>query len=162
MDLENLRALDKLKFVYDSSATDLTDPYGPNKQPREWKGLTPQSRPYQVSRSNQSANTPLPLLNLWEYPNNGNSSTSWPASDLINRLWQNLEFAEQGEVTTVKSPQVLTYLSHPHWFNIDKPVMEALFNEARKYKFSEDKGPLVYVTQLDAHRRYQQQLALNL
>jgi predicted deacetylase len=151
LDIENLRALDDLGFTYDSSGSDFKDPYGPNKQVRTWN-LTPTSRPYQVSSTNQNASTPQPDLKIWEYPNNGADSTNRTADMLINRLHLNVKSSTSH---VQEQAQVLVYLSHPHWFNIDKPKMEKLFTEADKYKYSSDSGPLVYVTEINAHNEYQ-------
>ena len=152
LDLDNLKVLNKLGFTYDTSGSDFKEPYGPNKQPRTWD-LTSTTRPYQVSSRNQNQSAPAPLLNIWEYPNNGANSTNKTSAELIRRLNQNLR--KDNSTLANTEPQVLTYLSHPHWFNIDKPVMEALLNTAEKYKYNADNGPLVYVTQISAHEKYQ-------
>ncbi len=182
MNLENLKALADNGFVYDTSGSDFRDPYGINRQSRDW-ALEVTSRPYQVSSTNQNTSTP-PLLPLWEYPNNGADSTNRTEQELIRRLHLNLASTKSGSSTSgsgnssnnstgsnnqtlisnsIAQPmidaQVLNYLSHPHWFNIDQPRMQALFEAAENYKYENDKGPLVYVTQIDAHNKYTQLLA---
>lgn len=149
LDLENIRALDDLGFIYDSSGSDYLSPYGPNQQKREWN-LTPTSKPYRPSKTNQNKTTP-PQFKLWEYPNNGADSTNREASELVRRLQLNLPTAKG----YLAEPQVLTYLSHPHWFGtIDNPKMVSLFVAAEQYKFANDNGPVVYVTQIEAHNKY--------
>lgn len=149
LDIDNLRALDKAGFAYDTSGSDFKQPYGPNKQSRTWD-LTPTSQPYQVSRNDQNSSK-SPLLNIWELPNNGADSTNRTAEELLRRLHLNVP-SQRNPATRM---QILTYLSHPHWFNIDKPKMEKLFAEASKYKYEDDNGPLIYTTSIDALKRYQ-------
>jgi|GEM_PF-5824412 len=144
LDIENLRALDKKGFAYDSSGNDFNEPYGPNKQLRSWD-LTPQTRPYQVGFNNQNAST-APLMSIWELPNNGADSTNRSAEELLRRL--HLTLGDKSE--PIEEAQVLTYLSHPHWFNIDEPKIISVMQEAEKYKYEEDKGPLLYKTEEQA------------
>lgn len=149
LDIENLRALNDLGFVYDTSGSDYKQPYGPNQQLRQWN-LSDTAKPYQVSRSNQNGSNP-PLMAIWEYPNNGADSTNRDANELIRRLRANL----QTDSGYRNEAQVLTYLSHPHWFGtIDNAKMVALFDEAENHKYKNDNGPLIYVTQIEAHKRY--------
>jgi hypothetical protein len=150
LDIENLRALNDEGFTYDSSGSDFKEPYGPNRQPRSWN-LTPTTRPYRPSFNDQNRSV-QPLLKIWEYPNNGADSTNRTADELLRRLRLNLP----GMGTAALSePQVLTYLTHPHWLDtIDKPKLEILFTEAEKYKYANDNGPVIYLTQIEAHNRY--------
>ncbi len=155
VDLDNLRALSTAGFVYDTSGSDYKEPYGPNKQSREWN-LTPTTKPYRPSFSNQNAPSPQPLMTIWEYPNNGADSTNRTADELIRRF--NLNMTTTSGFLT--DPQVLTYMSHAHWFGtIDRPVMSAALEEASKYKYSNDAGPVVFLTSLEAHNRYQKAIA---
>ncbi len=148
MDIDNLRVLNDEGFVYDSSGSDYNEPYGVNKQSRSWN-LTATTKPYQMSRNNQNTSQP-PLMKLWQYPNNGADSTNRKGDELVRRLKINLGPGNN----PLTEAQVLTYLTHPHWLNIDKPQLDQLFAESDKYRYDKDAGPIIYLTAIEAHNNY--------
>jgi hypothetical protein len=148
MDIDNLRVINDEGFVYDSSGSDYNEPYGVNKQSRSWN-LTATTKPYQMSRNNQNTSQP-PLMKLWQYPNNGADSTNRKGDELVRRLKINLGPGNN----PLTEAQVLTYLTHPHWFNIDKPQLDQLFAESDKYRYDKDAGPIIYLTAIEAHNNY--------
>jgi hypothetical protein len=137
MNLENLKVLNKLGFDYDSSGRE-SYTFGKNRAQGFWK-LTSTTKPYRISVNDQNSSK-APTMNLWEFPDNGLESTNIPGTEMIKRLQANFS----GKPLT--QTQVLTFLSHPHWFSTDKPKMEALFLEMNKYQAKNDSGPIVYTT----------------
>jgi len=137
INLDNLKVLDRLGFAYDSSGREAYS-FGNNRVPGLWS-LSPTTKPYKISQVNQNSGTP-PTLDLWEFPNNGSESTNVPAAEMTKRLGLNFK----GDPLYDK--QVITFLSHPHWFSGDKPKMEALFTEMNKITAKNDGGPVIYTT----------------
>lgn len=138
--IETLKVLNDLGFVYDSSGREAYV-FGNQKKPGAWQ-LDPKTQPYRPSTTNQNSPSPEPQLNLWEVPNNGNDSYWFPTDHLVNRFYQN--YKVPGE--SVDQPILITYLSHPDWFDVDQPKLEALFTEISKYSHAQDKGPVVFTT----------------
>lgn len=151
LDLDNMRVLNDLGFIYESSGNDVSKTYGINQQPRDWLGLSPVTRPYQVSRNSINNSNP-PLMNIWEYPNNGADSTNRQAQELLDRF--NLNLKQFNNYGILQQPQVLTYLTHPHYLNIDYDKLVMLFEHSKQFKYENDSGPVVYVTQIEAHENY--------
>lgn len=141
INLDDLKVLNKLGFVYDSSGREAYS-FGKNRVPGFWS-LSPTTKPYKVSVNNQNSST-QPTLNLWEFPNNGSESTNVPGTEMTKRLEMNFK----GDVLYDK--QTVTFLSHPHWFSTDKPKMEALFTELDKNLAKNDGGPIIFTTLEDA------------
>jgi len=82
-------------------------------------------------------------MKIWEFPNNGADSYWFGTGELIRRFDAN--FPDKNAIVT--SPQVVTYLSHPHWFvAVDTGKVRNLFNHTNQYLFRDDKGPVVYST----------------
>lgn len=108
--------------------------------------LTETTKPYKpnVNDMNSSAQ---PSINIWEFPNNGQDSIWFDQYELIRRF--DLNYPVKGDV--MREPQVLTYLSHPPFFYIDKPRMEATFNHISNYLYEKDSGPVVYTTLENAY-----------
>lgn len=82
-------------------------------------------------------------MGIWEIPNNGADSYWFTENDLIGRFQQNYTDPEG----VMRKPQVLTYLTHPHWYTlIDEGKMRVLFQYLDNYKYEADKGPIIYTT----------------
>ncbi|HEC65965.1 MAG TPA: DUF2334 domain-containing protein, partial [bacterium] len=136
--LDTLSALQDTGFLLDSSGRTAYS-WGPNQEQGFWQ-LGSTTRPYKPSSHNQNTSTPAPTLSIWEFPNNGSDSWSYKTEDLIQRFNDNYRGGPLSE------KQVITYLSHPHWFNTDKPKIEQTFNYIDQFTYSRDSGPVKYVT----------------
>lgn len=137
IDEENLQVLEELGFVLDSSGRTFHI-YGDNKLEGPWD-LQTTTQPFRLNSNDQNI-TNNPNMELWEFPNNGGDSWAYSALDLIARFNDNYK---GGVSDTTK---VVTYLSHPHWFNVDEPKIKNLFEYTDKYSILDDKGPVVYTT----------------
>ncbi len=151
-DLDTLKALNDSGFAYDSSGRE-TYAFPPDQpeaaQPGPWH-LDHTTQPYQPSTTNQNSPAPAPNFNLWEMPDNGNDSYWFSADDLISRFYANYT---PGEILT--QAKLVTYLSHPDWFDTDQPKLIKLFLETDKFSYAKDKGPLVYTTMSNALKEWQ-------
>lgn len=134
-DADVLDALVELDFKVDSSG----------RVPEHWWekysyiwNLKDTTQPYKPSLLNQNSALP-PVYDLWEFPNNGGDSTSYEASELIENFTNNWDGKPMNERT------IVTYLSHPKWFDIDGPRMDSVFNYIDKFLFEDDNGPVVYI-----------------
>ena len=65
---------------------------------------------------------------------------------MIKRFTDNYSGGISGET------KLVTYLSHPHWFYVDKQKMIDIFTFIEQYKYSEDKGPVVYINMDQAYQ----------
>ncbi len=93
-----------------------------------------------INTWNNSANQ---RMRIWEFPNNGADSYWFPSSELIRRFDAN--YPNKGSIAT--RPQVITYLSHPHWFvSVDTWKIRGLLNYTSNYLYRDDEGPVVYAT----------------
>ncbi|MBL8015270.1 MAG: hypothetical protein JNK26_03735 [Candidatus Doudnabacteria bacterium] len=147
--LDTIKALNDLGFIYDSSGRE-TYKFGSQNRQGLWS-LDSKTQPYRPSSMNQNSPTPEPQLNIWEVPNNGNDSYWFPVDHLIGRFYEN--YATPGEFSS--TPKIITYLSHPDWFDVDQPKLEALFTEISKYSLTADKGPVVFTTISSALQEWQ-------
>lgn len=136
--LDTLAALEELGFAVDSSARTKYS-FGRNRLPGYWN-ISPTMRPYFPSRTDQNrpgTSRPFPIL---EIPNNGADSYAFSAAAMIERFTDNLG---QGFLT---SPQQVTYLSHPHWFDEKEQArVRELFDYISRYAFAADHGPVLFV-----------------
>lgn len=137
--LDTLKAVQDSGFVYDASGRE-TYSFGAKNQPGFWH-LSHTTQPYQPSTTDQNSVKPAPNFNIWEMPNNGNDSYWFEAQQLIDNFYMNYNPSKQ-----LASPKVVTYLSHPDWFDVDQPKIEKLFSEISKYSNAKDKGPVVFWT----------------
>ena len=137
VDEENLKVLNDLGFVLDSSGRQKYI-WGDNKLDGPWD-LKSTTQPYQLNDKNQNITT-NPTMKLWEMPNNGADSWSYSADQMIKNFKDNYS----GGVS--ETTRVVTFLSHPHWFNVDEPKMISLFKYISKYSAISDNGPVLYVT----------------
>jgi len=135
---ENLRALSDLGFKIDSSGRE-SIVYGPNKIQNPWT-LTSTTRPYQPSTFNQNISIE-PTLDIWEFPNNGMDSTNRDYDVLKQK------FEDNYKDMILPQSQVVTYLSHPHWFTkFDQGDMERLFEYLEPRKYENDSGAVIFIT----------------
>ncbi len=147
--LDTLKAEAALGFTYDSSGREEYT-FGSKKIKGPWT-LPHTTQPYKPSTTNQNSSQPAPNLDLWEMPDNGNDSYWFSQKDLIDRFYAN--YTNPGH--EIANPTLVTYLSHPDWFYVDQPKIEALFTEISKYAYSQDKGPVVFTTLSNALSEYQ-------
>jgi len=97
-------------------------------------------------------------MKIWEYPNNGADSYWFPSSELIKRFDDN--YSNKGSIVT--KPQVVTYLSHPHWFvGVDTYKIRGLLNYTGNYLYRDDKGPVVYATLENIHSEWERDKFIN-
>ena len=137
-----LRVLEDNDFVLDSSGrTSYT--LGTNNVETHWN-LLETTQPYHPSYSNQNI-VGTPGMDLWEFPNNGGDSWSFSKDEMYARFRANYAGGASTEM------KIVTYLSHPDWFNVDKPKMESLFTDIGNEGFSSDKGPVIYTTLEDLY-----------
>lgn len=137
---DTLKVLNDKGFVYDSSGRE-TYEFGKQKKAGSWK-LSGKTQPYKPSTTDQNSELPAPNLKLWEVPNNGNDSYWFPTEHLIGRFYENYDTPGQ----KASEAKLITYLTHPDWFDVDQPKLEALFTEINKYSYTQDKGPVIYTT----------------
>jgi uncharacterized membrane protein len=144
---ELLQVLDEFGFNYDSSGRTggyLTRSAGSTPIPWNLQATTKPYRP-NVNDINSAAS---PRLTLWEFPNNGADSFWFSLEELIDRFNVNFE-------TTMASPQVVTYLSHPHGFEYyDSAKIRGLLDHVKQYRFDLDKGPVIQTTLEDVYNDY--------
>jgi hypothetical protein len=79
-------------------------------------------------------------MDMLEFPNNGADSWAYSSDQLISRFTDNYK----GGISY--SQKVITYLSHPHWFNVDEPKMYDILDYTSKYSIEDDRGPVIYTT----------------
>lgn len=132
-----LRVLEDNGFVLDSSGRTAYT-LGTNNVTTHWS-LLATTQPYHPSYSNQNS-VGNPGMKLWEFPNNGGDSWSFSKDEMYGRYRENYA----GGIAT--DSRIVTFLSHPDWFYMDKPKMEGLFADIGNELFSSDKGPVVYTT----------------
>ncbi len=97
-------------------------------------------------------------LNIWEFPNNGADSFWFSLQELISRFDQN--YPNKGSIVT--RPQVVTYLSHPHWFaGVDSPKIRGLFSYTDQFLFKNDAGPVIYATLEDIYSQWDRDKFIN-
>ncbi len=140
LDLDNLKALETSGFKIDTSGRDGKAWGDEGKLIASNWSLGPRTLPYHPSESNLNSPNPEPRLKIWEFPNNGRDSYNYSAEDMI------VGFRDNMEDGTLEQPRVINFLTHPHWYNVDKPRLEKLFTEVDKHLYSEDNGPVIYTT----------------
>ncbi|MCB0745603.1 MAG: hypothetical protein KDC67_16985, partial [Ignavibacteriae bacterium] len=119
IDEDNFRALDKLGIQVDSSGR-TSHSLGTNLIQSKWN-LAVDSRPYHPSVEDINISGEF-NHNIWEFPNNGADSYAYSYEQMKERFDANYN-------EMMNEPQVVTYLSHPHWFNIDYPKLDRLFSD---------------------------------
>jgi|GEM_PF-1119208 len=136
-DLENLAAIEDAGFLYDSSGRTAFS-WGNNKVSGPWN-LQSTTQPYRPSRTDQNSPNPPPNFGIWEFPNNGADSGSYTAEEMIQRFTDNYENG------VLREKKLVTFLSHPHWFNYDEPRLNILFTHINKFLYKNDNGPVIYI-----------------
>ena len=141
-----LKAAEKAGFKIDSSGRTPgpVNPSIPSSTKVPWN-LSSRTRPYLPNKDDiNSWSAPMKdRMKIWEFPNNGADSYWFSLNDLISRFNDNYPNKNQ----IMYFPQVVTYLSHPHWFiNVDKWKIRGLFDYLEQFLLSYDKGPVVYET----------------
>lgn len=139
-----LEALEETGFLIDSSGRTRggIDPQTSKMAslPPPWD-LQPTTRPYRPNRQDINSSAE-PQMNIWEFPNNGADSIWYNEVEMIRRF--DLNYPVKGEVLT--EPQVVNYLSHPPFWQIDKPRVQALFTYISQFLHRNDAGPVIYST----------------
>lgn len=102
------------------------------------------TQPYQINLYDQNT-AGEPYLGIWEFPNNGADSWAFTQDQMIKRFTDNYS----GGIAQEK--KLVVYLSHPHWFYVDKQKMIDIFTYIQQYKYSEDNGPVVYINMDQAY-----------
>lgn len=138
-DETTLEAIQDSGIKADSSAR-TSYKFGARKLPGFWD-VSPTRLPYYPSTTNQNSTNPSPNLSLLEIPNNGVDSYAFSAKDMINRFNMNFD----GHALTQK--QQVTYLSHPHWFDLaEQKRVDQLFDYISQFNYQSDNGPIIYKT----------------
>ncbi|MBN1916094.1 hypothetical protein JW796_03850 [Candidatus Dojkabacteria bacterium] len=138
--LDNLKAMEAVGFKIDTSGRDgraWGDADSP--VPSNWS-LGPRTLPYHPSEINLNSDKPAPNLKIWEFPNNGRDSYTYTYEEMLIAFNDNLG---NGILDTRRC---INFLTHPHWFNIDKPKLEKLYSDIDQHLFSKDQGPVIYST----------------
>ncbi len=143
IDEENLKVLNDLEFTLDTSGRTYYV-HGRNQLVGEWT-LKTTTQPYQLNSTNQNI-TSDPNMNLWEYPNNGGDSWAYTSEKLIERFKANYT----GGISTQK--KVVTYVTHPHWFDKEGPNIEGALKYIYNVSYSIDSGPVLFISLDNAHR----------
>lgn len=139
-----LKVLQDQGFVIDTSGRS-TYVWGVNKQVGPWT-LSATTHPYFPSEKEQNSSEPAPQLTIAEIPNNGMDSTNNDAQVL------KAIFDENYQNKPLDKFQVLTYMSHPHWFTLyDKKRVDDLLTYIGKNKIIDDNGPVIYLTSQQAY-----------
>lgn len=137
IDEENIQVLNDMNFLIESSGRTYYK-HGRNILEGHWN-LKNTTQPYQLNKENQNI-TNTPNLTIWEFPNNGGDSWTYDSEQLTARFLSNYK----GGVS--KEKKVVTFLSHPHWFDKEGVNIKGVFEEIKEYNYSTDSGPVIYLT----------------
>lgn len=156
-----LNAAQKAGFIIDSSGRTggPVNPSIPSSTRVPWN-LSTNTRPYRPNNSdiNSWAGPLSERMKIWEYPNNGADSYWFSAGELISRFNDN--YTNKGEI--MYKPQVVNYLSHPHWFiSMDRWKIRGLLDYTNQFLASRDAGPVVYETLERIHADWNQEKYYN-
>jgi hypothetical protein len=143
IDEENLRVLNDLEFTLDTSGR-TSYVHGRNQLVGEWS-LKSTTQPYQLNSTDQNI-TSNPNMNLWEYPNNGGDSWAYTSEKLIERFRDNYI----GGISTQK--KVVTYVTHPHWFDKEGPNIEGTLKYINTMSYGTDSGPILFISLDNVHK----------
>ncbi|RMD76927.1 DUF2334 domain-containing protein [Candidatus Dojkabacteria bacterium] len=138
VDTENLKAIEKAGFIYDSSAR-VPLPLGRNKLVQPWT-VSNTTQPYYPNKENQNSDE-SPNMNLLEIPNNG-ADSYWSTSE---ELYANF-IANYTPGSLSYESKLVTFLSHPEWFDIDQPKLNDLFGKIKLFSNELDRGPVIFTT----------------
>ena len=99
------------------------------------------STPYHPSIADPNTDKYTKKLELWEIPNNGGDSWSFPSSALKDRFDQNF---------VNKEPQtehrMVVYVSHPHYSTTEFPKIIPVIDYIAGYSYTSDNGPVIFAT----------------
>ncbi len=137
IDEENLLVLKNLGFDIDSSGRTYYK-HGSNQLEGHWN-LKETTQPYQMNSNDQNI-TNNPNMNIWEYPNNGGDSWAYSSDKLISRFKSNYD----GGIA--QNDTVVTFISHPHWFNKEGVNIEGVLKYIYQYSYNNDNGPVIFIT----------------
>lgn len=137
IDEENLLVLKNLGFNIDSSGRTYYK-HGSNQLEGHWN-LKETTQPYQMNSNDQNI-TNNPNMNIWEYPNNGGDSWAYSSDKLISRFKSNYD----GGIA--QNDTVVTFISHPHWFNKEGVNIEGVLKYIYQYSYNNDNGPVIFIT----------------
>jgi hypothetical protein len=132
-----LRVLEDNEFVLDSSGRDKYS-LGTNNVATHWN-LSTTTQPYRPNIYDQNS-AEAPNMNIWEFPNNGGNAYTLSADELYGAFEDNYKGAPLSE------KKVVTYLSHPDWFQEDKPKMDETLTKIEQNMYEDDNGPVIYTT----------------
>lgn len=152
-----LQAAQNAGFMIDTSGRTggLINPALSYSTPVPWN-LTETTRPYlpTVGDINRWEGE---RMSIWEFPNNGADSYWFSGDELIHRFQLNY-----GATGIQDAPQVLTYLTHPHWLtSIDAPKLHMLFQYISNYLYKNDDGPVVFSTIEGAYNEWNKSKFIN-
>ncbi|OGC37227.1 hypothetical protein A2436_00855 [candidate division WS6 bacterium RIFOXYC1_FULL_33_9] len=148
IDEENINVLKNLGFQIETSGRTYYK-HGSNLLEGPWN-LKETTQPYQMNSTDQNI-TNSPNINIWEYPNNGGDSWAYSVETLISRFKNNYAGGISQNTT------VVTYISHPHWFDKEGPKIEGTLKYISTYTYSSDSGPVIFTTLDKVHLNTVQQ-----
>lgn len=146
LDSENMLALEDSGFLYDSSGR-TSYSFGSQRAQGPWN-LSATTQPYRPSRSDQNSPNPPPNLGIWEFPNNGADSYAFGSDEMLRRFNANYSGGYLDE------KKLVTFLSHPEWFNIDEPKLDILFTFISQFLQKNDNGPVIFITLDQAYKSW--------
>ncbi len=138
LDLDNVRALEDTGFKIDSSGRDARF-WGQGYIASPWS-LGSRTQPYKISTENINSDYPSPRYDIWEMANNAADSYWFSANDMITAMNDNFQNKP------LEERRLVVILSHPHWFSVDYPKLQAFYADADTKYYPEDKGPFLYST----------------
>lgn len=141
-DIDTLRAVQAAGFDLDSSGRTAYS-FGKNNVQGYWT-LADTTQPYRPNITDQNS-AAAPQFDLWEFPNNGGDSWAYTTEQMIERFDRNYSSP------VLEQKRLVTYLSHPEWFHVDKPKVDAVFSHTDQFLYTQDRGPVVYITLQDAY-----------
>jgi len=144
IDEENILVLKNLGFEIESSGRTYYK-HGSNLLEGHWY-LKETTQPYQMNSGDQNI-TNSPNMNIWEYPNNGGDSWAYSSEKLISKFKSNYNGGIASQNT------VVTFISHPHWFDKEGPNIEQTLKNISQYNYNDDNGPVIFIT-LDKVHQY--------
>ncbi len=103
--------------------------------------LSTTTQPYWVSKTDINKSTSKAnSIGIYEMPNNGGDSWAFTVDAMVKRM------ADNANGETFSGPRMITYISHPDYFNKEGPKIEQVLNLSRMYMANSDSGPYVYIT----------------
>lgn len=114
-----------------------------------WKSLVT-TQPYWISPSDQNKGvSKASSMGLYEIPNNGGDSWASRTPDVLFSRFKSNYTSEQ-----LSSKRIITYLSHPDFFDTEAPRISVVLNTISTILAGNDDGPVVYTTLYDYYLNY--------